>query len=190
MVFKIVAEAVNGSGERAFNLRFPLPPAITGAELAKHVVRDGPAVRVDIRHLRRRRSSGLLSLLMPQRVFLKHRGDTVAAKLARRRSRPIGARGSAKRSCARPCRLEATMPLSRLTLGEIAGFHEGQVIEIDATAQSAALLSARKKTLFVCEFGKLGQNYTVRVEASVRCRAGIHRWTSARLKRGRIGDGT
>jgi flagellar motor switch protein FliM len=25
-------------------------------------------------------------------------------------------------------------------------------------------LSARKKTLFVCEFGKLGQNYTVRVK--------------------------
>ena len=67
-------------------------------------------------------------------------------------------------------RLEAMMPLTRLTLGEIAGLHEGQIIEIDATAQSAALLSARNKTLFVCEFGKLGQNYTVRVEASLRCR--------------------
>ncbi|TIL62581.1 MAG: flagellar motor switch protein FliM, partial [Mesorhizobium sp.] len=28
---------------------------------------------------------------------------------------------------------------------------------------SHARLSARDKTLFVCEFGKLGQNYTVRV---------------------------
>ena len=30
-------------------------------------------------------------------------------------------------------------------------------------AQSKALLSARQKTLFVCEFGKLGKNYTVRI---------------------------
>ena len=55
------------------------------------------------------------------------------------------------------------MPLARMTLGEIAGLHEGQVIEIEEEAQSQARLSARKKTLFVCEFGKLGQNYTVRV---------------------------
>ena len=41
--------------------------------------------------------------------------------------------------------------------------HEGQVIEIEGEAQSQARLSARQKTLFVCEFGKLGQNYTVRI---------------------------
>jgi flagellar motor switch protein FliM len=60
-------------------------------------------------------------------------------------------------------RLEASMPLTRLTLGQIAGLHEGQVIAIDATAQSSALLKARNNTLFVCEFGKLGQHYTVRI---------------------------
>ena len=59
--------------------------------------------------------------------------------------------------------LEATMPLARLTLGDLAGFEPGQVIEFEETAQSHAKLSARDKTLFVCEFGKLGQNYTVRI---------------------------
>ena len=59
--------------------------------------------------------------------------------------------------------LQATMPLARMTLGELAALHEGQVIELDEDAQSQARLSARQKTLFVCEFGKLGQNYTVRI---------------------------
>ena len=38
-----------------------------------------------------------------------------------------------------------------------------ELIEFDAEAQSQAKLSTRQKTLFVCEFGRLGQNYTVRV---------------------------
>jgi flagellar motor switch protein FliM len=59
--------------------------------------------------------------------------------------------------------LDATMPLSRLTLGQIAGFAPGQVIELDEGAQVNARLRARDRTLFVCEFGKLGQNYTVRI---------------------------
>ena len=59
--------------------------------------------------------------------------------------------------------LQATMPLARMTLGQITGLQVGQVIEFEGEAQSQAKLSARQKTLFVCEFGKLGQNYTVRV---------------------------
>jgi flagellar motor switch protein FliM len=55
------------------------------------------------------------------------------------------------------------MPLARLTLGDLAGFEAGQIIEFEETAQSQARLSARDKTLFICEFGKLGQNYTVRI---------------------------
>lgn len=37
------------------------------------------------------------------------------------------------------------------------------MLEIEENAQGRARLSARNKTLFVCEFGKLGQNYTVRI---------------------------
>jgi flagellar motor switch protein FliM len=50
-----------------------------------------------------------------------------------------------------------------MTLGEIAMLQEGQIIELEENAQSQARLSARNMTLFVCEFGKLGQNYTVRI---------------------------
>jgi flagellar motor switch protein FliM len=157
MIFGKLAEAVNGSGERAFNVRFPLPPAITGAEIAKQIVRDGPGVRVDF-SIFSNAGRGRLSLLMPQRVLLKHRGDAVAGAA----NGDFGAKFGEEvmRSAVR---LEATMPLTRLTLGQIAGLREGQVIAIDASAQSAALLSARNNTLFVCEFGKLGQNYTVRI---------------------------
>lgn len=156
MVFQKLAEAVNGSGPRAFNLRLPLEPVMTGEAMAKLVVRDGPAVRVDF-SLSSGAGSGRLSLLMPQRVLLKHRGDALAAGNA-----DFGAKFGEEvmRSAVR---LEATMPLTRLTLGQIAGLHEGQVIAIDAAAQSSALLKARNNTLFVCEFGKLGQNYTVRI---------------------------
>ena len=55
------------------------------------------------------------------------------------------------------------MPLARMTLGDLALLQAGQVLEIEENAQGRARLSARNKTLFVCEFGKLGQNYTVRI---------------------------
>jgi flagellar motor switch protein FliM len=161
MVFTKLAEAVNGSGPRAFDIRFPLHPAITGAEMAKHVIRDGPAVRVDFT-LFSANGSGSLRMLMPQRVLLKHRSDAVAGQAGEAAQRDWGARlgEEVMRSA---IQLEATMPLARLTLGQIAGLQEGQVIAIDPAAQFGVKLSARKKTLFVCEFGKLGQNYTVRI---------------------------
>ncbi len=157
-VFQCLAEAVNGSGTRAFNFRFPLAKPMTGVEMAKHVVRDGPAVRIDFA-IFCGPGSGRVSILMPQRVLLKHRGDALAGG---ERGPDWGARlgEEVKRSAVR---LEATMPLSKLTLGQIAGMHVGQVIAIDETAQSSAMLTARKKPLFVCEFGKLGENYTVRI---------------------------
>jgi flagellar motor switch protein FliM len=158
MIFQTLAEAVNGSGPRAFNIRFPLAPAMTGAEMTKYVVRDGPAVRVDFA-IFSGAGSGRLSMLMPQRVLLKHRGDAVAGQGNGDFSAKFGE--EVMRSSVR---LEASMPLTRLTLGQIAGLHEGQVIAIDATAPSSALLRARNNTLFVCEFGKLGEHYTVRVD--------------------------
>lgn len=46
MVFEQVAEAVNGSGPRAFEFRLPLPLAVTGKDMTRHALRDGPAVRI------------------------------------------------------------------------------------------------------------------------------------------------
>lgn len=162
LLFTKLAEAMNGSGSRSFDIRFPLLPAMTGAQMAKHVLRDGPAVRIDFAVFSGN-GSGRLSILMPQRVLLKHRGDTVPGQ---------GNEASAKREWGArlgeevmrsAIQLEATMPLARLALGQIAGLQEGQVIPIEPAAQFDVRLSARKKTLFVCEFGKLGQNYTVRI---------------------------
>jgi len=161
-VFQAFAEVLNGSGPRAFNLRLPLAPAMTGIDLKKQVIRDGPAVRIDF-SVFIGAGRGVLSVFLPQRVLLKHRGDATAAagsaadKGAEWRQR---FNDEVMRSAVK---LEATMPLSRLTLGQVAGLQKGQLLELDEGAQASAVLSSRGKTLFVCEFGKLGQNYTVRI---------------------------
>ena len=53
-----------------------------------------------------------------------------------------------------------------MALGDVAALAVGQVIELDEAAQTNARLTARNKTLYVCELGKLGQNYTVRIRAT------------------------
>lgn len=160
MVFEEIAKAVNGSGNRAFEFRLPLPRAMTGAELRKHILRDGPGVRV-VFAVSTPAGAGQIVLTMPQRVLLKHRGDTVpgpgepkASEWTNRFGEEILRSG---------VELQATMPLSTMTLGELAQIAVGQVLELDVEAPAQVKLSARRKTLFVCEFGKLGQNYTVRV---------------------------
>ncbi len=161
MVFEQVAQAMNGSGPRAFEFKLPLPLAVTGKDMARRILRDGPAVRICF-SLATPASRGTMALTMPQRVLLKHRGDT---GMATREGVPASEwRDRFSEEVMRSTvALEATMPLSRLTLGDLATFEEGQVIELDEAAQTQVRLSARGQTLFVCEFGKLGQNYTVRV---------------------------
>jgi flagellar motor switch protein FliM len=159
LVFEEIAKAVNGSGERAFEFKLPLPAAISGADLSKQVIRDGPGVRA-VLEVSTPAGSGTIALTMPQRVLVKHRGGKTpegAGRAAQWRQR------FSEEVMRSTVDLQATMPLGRMTLGELAGLHEGQIIEIGAGAQSQARLSARQKTLFVCEFGKLGQNYTVRI---------------------------
>jgi flagellar motor switch protein FliM len=161
-VFEQVARAVNGSGERALELRLPMPLAFTGTEMARHLLRDGPAVRVTF-SIATAASRGAIALTMPQRVLLKHRGGT-GMPLMKEPAQAADWRARFSEEVMRSTvTLEATMPLSRLTLGQIAGLAPGQVIELEETAQANARLAARDRTLFVCEFGKLGQNYTVRI---------------------------
>lgn len=160
MLFDRFAQALNGSGSRGLTLKLPVSQAFTGTEMTRHILRDGPAVRVSV-SLATAAARGLLVLTMPQRVLLKageaDAPGSGAAPAAEWRSR------FSEEVMRSAVRLEATMPLARLTLGAIAGFAPGQVIELEETAQTQATLKARGKTLFVCEFGKLGQNYTVRV---------------------------
>src|SRR5690606_28772851 len=141
----------------SLDLRLPLPAAFTGTEMERHLLRDGPAVRV-VFAVASPGSRGAIAMTMPQRVLLKYRGgigmpprETAETTDWRARFSEEGMRSTV--------RLEATMPLSRLTLGQIDRFRPGQVIEIDETAQVNARLAARDKVLFACEFGKLGHNY-------------------------------
>jgi flagellar motor switch protein FliM len=155
-VFSVVAESFNGSGSRSFQLRFPIERAITGAELAKLILRDGPGVRMDF-EIANGVASGLLVVTMPQRVLLKHRGNKQEGGDSEWTAR---FNEEVMRSSVT---IEATMPLARLTLGAIAGFKQGDLVELDEGAQEKAKISSRGQTLFVGEFGRLGQNYTVRV---------------------------
>lgn len=162
LVFEQVARAVNGGGDRAFEFRMPMPTPVSGQEMRKHVIRDGPAVRV-VFSLSSKSTSGNLALTMPQRVLLKHRDD--APKFVSGKPSPEDQwRDRFNDEVMRSgIALEATMPLTRLTLGQLSRLQVGQLIEFDETSHVEARLSARNKTLFVCEFGKLGQNYTVRI---------------------------
>lgn len=156
-LFEIFAAAFNGSGERALGIRFPLPNPITGADIGKQIIRDGPAVRVTF-ELMLGESRGRLSVTIPQRVLMQYRGtaksQSSAARWRERFSEEV------MRSTVA---LQATIPLARLTLAQVASLHVGQLLEMPESAPSQTKLSARDQTLFLCEFGKLGQNYTVRV---------------------------
>ncbi|ESY67672.1 FliM/FliN family flagellar motor switch protein [Mesorhizobium sp. M0051] len=161
MVFQQVAQALNGSGRRSLELRLPAPRAMSGIEAKRHVLRDGAALRI-VLGVSTPADSGSITVTMPQRIVLAGR-DGVAAVSEKDQNASWRARFS-EEVMRSTVALEATMPLARLTLGDLANFDIGQVIEFEETAQSQARLSARGQTLFVCEFGKLGQNYTVRIK--------------------------
>lgn len=157
-VFAEVAAALNGHGPRSLELRFPLPAPACGAELKKLVIRDAPAVRI-VFSVSTRAGGGEISAIMPQRVFLKSRVEAAAPDPGRN---AWGARFGEEvmRSAVE---VVATMPIAQLTLGDLAAFAVGQVVAFDDSAQANVRLAARGKTLFTCDFGRLGQNYTVRV---------------------------
>ncbi|MGB6117403.1 MAG: FliM/FliN family flagellar motor switch protein [Mesorhizobium sp.] len=155
-VFQAIAEALNGSGQRAMNVRFPLPAPIFGDDRRKQVHRDGPSARLVFR-IATAGGSGEISVTMPQRVVLAPRGEDAKAG-SDWKSRFSG---EIMRSMVK---LDATIPGGRLTLSDISGLRVGQVLELPKDAAGETKLAAKGKTLFVCEFGKLGQNYTVRVK--------------------------
>jgi len=160
-VFQEVATALNGSGRRSLDLRLPVPRATSGGEARRRILRDGAAVRI-VFGVSTPTDTGTITVMIPQRILLSTRGATAKAEEGETTEFDWRARFS-EEVMRSTVRLEATMPLARLTLGDLAAFEPGQVIEFEENAQLNARLSARDKTLFVCEFGKLGQNYTVRI---------------------------
>ncbi len=156
-VFEEFATGLARSADKPFDVTLPLPPAISGAELRKHILRDGAGVRI-VLAVSTPAGAGRIVLTMPQRLLLKGAGSG-----AQQKTGPQWRQRFSEEVMRSGVELQATMPLARMTLGQIAALNVGQVIELEGEAQSQAKLSARQRTLFVCEFGKLGQNYTVRV---------------------------
>ncbi|MER2537540.1 MAG: FliM/FliN family flagellar motor switch protein [Rhizobiaceae bacterium] len=157
LAFEAIAAALNGSGERALALQLPVPPAIAGQELRKLALRDGPGVRITF-SLGTQASRGRLALTMPQRLLVKYRTAGAEHLPPATWTERIGA--EVRRT---DVTVRATMPLARMTLSQLAALEPGQLIAFQDDASSQVRLSARQKTLFVCDFGKLGSNYTVRV---------------------------
>lgn len=161
VVFEATAKALNGSGVRALSIKFPMPAAVSGQELRKLIIRDGPSVRMTFR-LIAPSGEGSFTVMMPQRVLLLHRGDASAGPADSEGQAQWKARFSEEvmRSAVR---LEATVPLARMTLGDLSQLFVGQVLEMPENATTETTLSAHRQPLFTCEFGKLGHNLTVRV---------------------------
>ncbi|MFD9902310.1 FliM/FliN family flagellar motor switch protein [Mesorhizobium sp. NPDC059025] len=160
LVFEEIAQALNGSGKRSLDLRFPVPRAMSGQEARRRVLRDGAAVRL-VFGLSTLTESGTITVMIPQRVLLVQRNGGTEEETSSQTEWHERFSEEVMRSAVT---LEATMPLARMTLGDLARLRVGQVLDIEENAQGQAQLSARNKTLFVCEFGKLGQNYTVRIK--------------------------
>jgi flagellar motor switch protein FliM len=160
LTLETIAQVLNGSGRRSLELKLPVPSVLTGGEAERRMLRDGPGLRI-VFGVATPLETGTVTVMIPQRVLLTRgndfKKDADSATVGHWRAR------FSEEVMRSTVTLKATMPLSRLTLGQIAGLAPGQVIELDETAQVNARLTARDRTLFVCEFGKLGQNYTVRI---------------------------
>jgi len=162
VVFEAAAKALNGSGVRALSIKFPMQSAISGKDLRKLVIRDGPAVRISFT-LMAPSGEGRFTVMMPQRVLLLHRGDASAAVAEQEQPGEVWRERFGEEVMRSSVKLEATVPLARMTLGDISRMFVGQVIEMSENAPTSTKLSARRKPLFTCEFGRLGQNYTVQI---------------------------
>ena len=157
-VFDEIARGLSQSGEKSLDLTLPVPQAISGSDLKKHILRDGPGVRI-VLSIATQAGAGKITLTIPQRLLLKGAGAGGASQ----KTGPQWRQHFSEEVMRSGVELQATMPLARMTLGQLSGLRVGQIVEFEGDAQSQAKLSARQKTLFVCEFGKLGQNYTVRI---------------------------
>ncbi len=156
-LFDAAARALNGSGARGLDISFPLPEPQPAAETAKNL-RDGPAARIVFR-LAIGSFAGFVTALVPQRVLVERRtDDAVAANPGQWRARLSD--GLMRSNV----RLEATIPLPKVKLGEVAVWQVGDVIEFPMDAHADTRLSARNKALFLCEFGRLGDHFTVRIK--------------------------
>lgn len=166
LVCRLLAAAYNGFNAPERRIKLPLASVLSGDGLKEFAVRDGPGLRIDFA-IGPEPERGRVSLFMPQRIVLQRGGEEVAdPALAETLSAEWAARFNEEVMRARVT-LQATLSAGRMTLGQVAAFRRGQVIELSRTAPTETRLSARNKQLFVCEFGRLDENYTVRIKTPV-----------------------
>jgi len=162
LAFDVFASALNGTGTRSLGLRLPAPQPVAGpGELKRLVVRDGPGIRISF-SLGTGPEAGSLTAWIPHRVILQTRaavgggaGDPPAPVQWRQRFSDEVRRSKVQ--------VTATIPLMKLPLAALADLKPGQVLELQENAPKETHLSVRNRPVFVCEFGRLGQNYTVRI---------------------------
>ncbi len=161
-VFEEIAGAADGPAS-ALKLRRPVQKAFTGPDIAKHVLRDGPAIRIPI-VIRGPKSTGRVVMTLPQRVLLQSlgSGDAAGAEQGGEWTERLGE--EVRRSTVT---LDAVVPLQQMSLGALSALRVGQILEMPALARSTTRLASRNKALFICEFGKLGQNFSVRIKHPV-----------------------
>ncbi|CAG0967241.1 MAG: flagellar motor switch protein FliM [Rhizobiaceae bacterium] len=161
-VFQEIADAADGPSA-GLKLRSPVQRAFTGPDIAKHILRDGPAIRIPI-VIRSPKSSGRVVMTLPQRVLLQSlgSGDGVGQKHGGEWSERLGE--EVRRSTVT---LDAVVPLQQMSLGALSTLRVGQILEMPEIARSTTRLASRNKALFICEFGKLGQNFSVRIKHPV-----------------------
>ena len=63
--------------------------------------------------------------------------------------------------------LDAKIRLQNLTLRTISKLAAGDVIPFQDTGEVSVEVSANNKELYVCEFGRSGEKYTVRVKDTI-----------------------
>ena len=166
LVCRLLAVAYNGFNAPGQRIKLPLASVSSGDGLKEFAVRDGPGLRIDF-VIGTEPEQGRVSLFMPQRVVLQRGGEEASdPALAEALSAEWAARFNEEVMRARVT-LQATLNVGRMTLGQVAAFRRGQVIELSRTAPTETRLSARNKQLFVCEFGRLDENYTVRIKTPV-----------------------
>ncbi|MCB1468465.1 MAG: FliM/FliN family flagellar motor switch protein [Rhizobiaceae bacterium] len=159
-VLTVVAEAIGDKDEQSFAVKLPLAAPMSGPDIRRMTVRDTPAVRV-VFTVSTSASRGEISLVVPQRAMSKHGGDAMVAGTSAERDL-WGARfgGEVMRASVE---VIATIAGPQMTLGALSKLNVGSVLALDAEARTNVHLSARDKTLFTCEFGRHGQNYSVRL---------------------------
>lgn len=100
-------------------------------------------------------------LILPQRILLKTKIAEPAA--APPEEKPEWLEQLSNQVTNSNVTLEANIALSGSTLGEIARLQCGDILPFAEASPVRALLKASGKELFWCEFGKAGNQYTVRI---------------------------